>query len=182
MILADDAIRRALDTREIIVKPSVHASDIRGTGLRVHLGADLLIPVMSEEVDAANPTDEHFMKLVMDDGGYRLGSGDFVLACTTERVQTSRSLGCSLDGRSSIARLGLFVHCSSAAIDNIHGEPRVIVLELYNCSGRALRLRPGLAIAMLSFFRLEGTITQSASPQYADQQTALPPRPGETAP
>lgn len=182
MILADEAIRRALDAREIIVKPSIRAGDIRGTGLRVHLGAELLIPVMSGEVDAANPTDDQFVKLVMDDDGYLLGSGDFVLACTRERVQTSRGLGCSLDGRSSIARLGLFIHCSSAVIDNLHGEPRAVVLELYNCSGRALRLRPGLAIAMLSFFRLEGTITQPASPQYADQQTALPPRPGGTAP
>lgn len=181
MILSDEAIFRALDSGEIVVDPPVLAGDIRGAGLRVHLGTELLIPVArEEEVDIGRPDDDDFARVAMEETGYRLGTGDFLLACTRERIRTGRRLGCVLDGRSSIARQGLFVHCSSAAIDNVHEDPRVIVLELYNCGARPLRLRPGVPIAMLTFFRLEGAIMQPASSQYADQQVIIPPRASRT--
>lgn len=178
MILSDDSIRTALRIGEISVDPPVRDDDIRAAGLRLYLGEDLLIPVSSDaEIDLANPQSDDFVIRRMDATGYVLQSHDFVLASTREKVGTSRGLICGLDGRSSLARNGLFVHCSSAAIDNIHDGARAIVLELYNCSRHALRLRPGLPIAMLMFARLDGTIQQSASPQYADQRVLLPPRP-----
>jgi dCTP deaminase len=178
VILSDRAIVDALAAGELTVDPPMRAGDIRGVGIRVHLGHTLLLPASVDgEIDLACPQDGHFAQHAMTEDGYLLDSHDYALACTRERIAMGRSLGCILDGRSSIARQGLFVHCSSAVIDNVHNEARAIVLELFNCSRRRLRLRPGLAIGMLSFVRLTDPIAQDAARQYADQQDALPPRP-----
>ena len=177
MILSDGAIQAALQAGEVCVEPAIREDDIRGVGLRLYLSGDVLVPPNSDhEVDLSEIKDDQFAYHRIGSEGYLLGSHHFILASTREKVWADRSLICRIDGRSSIARNGLSIHCSSSVIDNIHKEPRVIVLELYNCSHRALRLRTGLAIAMLTFERLEGRIVQDASPQYADQITLLPPR------
>lgn len=177
MILSDGAIRVAIANGEISVEPALNEDDIRAVGIRLYLSEGLLLPSEDDgETDLSDPDAGQFVSYRMEPTGYVLESHGFILACTREKIWTDRSLTCRLDGRSSIARSGLSVHCSSSVIDNIHGEPRAIVLELYNCSRRALRLHPGMAIAMLTFERLEGRISQNASVQYANQQSALPPR------
>jgi dCTP deaminase len=177
MILSDGAIRSAIRYGEISVQPDLNESDIRPVGIRLYLSEFLLLPIEDDaEADLENPNADQFISHKMDHSGYVLESRDFILACTREKIWTDRGLTCRLDGRSSIARSGLSVHCSSSVIDNIHEESRAIVLELYNCSRRAVRLRPGLAIAMLTFERLEGRILQDVSRQYTDQGTTLPPR------
>jgi len=179
MILSDGAIRTAIRGGEILVEPPIREHDIRAVGIRLYLSEGLLLPGDDDtEADLDDPDPEQFISYKMPGTGYVLESHSFILACTQEKIWTNRSLTCRLVGRSSIARSGLSVHCSSSVIDNIHENPRVIVLELYNCSRRPLRLRPGLAIAMLTFERLEGQILQNASAQYADQSTTLPPRRG----
>jgi len=182
VILSDGAIVDALAVGDVVVNPSVPAGSVRGLGIRLHLGATLLVPVPTDgEIDLAYPKECQFTKYTMDGQGYVLHAHDYVLASTAERVATSRSLACLIDGRSSIARQGLFVHCSSMVFDSVHEGARVVVLELFNCSRRSIRLRPGLPIAMLAFLRLERPILQAAAPQYADQQSTLPPRPMERA-
>jgi dCTP deaminase len=178
MIMSDGVICSAMAAGDISVEPDSRENDIRPAGLRLYLGTDLLIPVESnEEIDLTKAESSQFASHKMGASGYLLESHGFVLAHTRERIRTSRSIVCRVDGRSSVARHGLFVHCSSATIDNIHVIARTIVLELYNCNRRPIRLWPGLAIAMLIFERLDGEIQQQPAHQYADQQYLLPPRP-----
>jgi len=178
MIMSDEAIRAAIYTHEISVEPDVRHADIRGVGLRVYLGEDLLIPVLSdEEIDLVSLKDVEFTRHRMDVSGYRIEGHCYVLACTREKIRTNGNIVCRIDGRSSVARIGLFVHCSSTTVDNVREGARTVVLELFNCNRRPVRIRPGLPIAMLTFERLEGHIQQPDSRQYADQQQLLPPRP-----
>src|SRR5581483_10410915 len=97
------SIRAALANGQIIVSPPVRSSDIRGVGLRIHLGRDLLVPAArgNEIVDLASPQDEDFEKVRMAPDGYVLDRGAFVLAHTQEEVATSKDICCMLDGRSS---------------------------------------------------------------------------------
>jgi dCTP deaminase len=176
--MSDGVICAAVASGEIAVEPDIQKMDIRPVGLRLHLGADLLIPIKSdEEVDLTKEGDNQFISHTMDASGYLLESHSFMLAHTRERIRVSRGIVCRVDGRSSIARNGLFVHCSSTTVDNIHMAARTIILELYNCNGRPVRLWHGLAIAMLTFERIDGEIQQDASHQYADQQYLIPSRP-----
>ncbi len=68
---------------------------------------------------------------------------------TLESVTLPADLVGWLDGRSSLARLGLMVHVTAHRIDP--GWSGCIVLEFYNSGKLPLALRPGMLIGALSF-------------------------------
>ncbi len=85
---------------------------------------------------------------------------------TLESVTLPDNLVGWLDGRSSLARLGLMVHVTAHRIDpGWHGQ---IVLEFYNSGKLPLALRPGMVIGALSFESLSG----SADRPYNSRQDA----------
>ena len=60
-----------------------------------------------------------------------------------------------LDGRSSLARLGLMVHVTAHRIDP--GWSGNIVLEFFNSGKLPLALKPGMSIGAISFEQMTGT-------------------------
>lgn len=177
MILSDSEIVDALATRHIIVTPAWEPGDIRPAGLRLHLGSELLLPVEDGRVRTLlEPESSSFDQITIDRrSGFDLKPGQLVLGATRERVFIGSRLVGILDGRSTAARIGLLIHCSSAIIDNNHEEGRAIVLELYNCGRNVIRLYPGDPIGMLVFARLGSDVGQSASGQYSGQCGTTPP-------
>ncbi len=83
-----------------------------------------------------------------------------------------------LDGRSSLARLGLMVHVTAHRIDP--GWSGCIVLEFYNSGKLPLALRPGMPIGALSFEPLSGPAARPYNrredAKYRDQQGAVASR------
>lgn len=67
-----------------------------------------------------------------------LNPGDVVLTTTLETVRLSEEFAGILTGRSSIARLGIMVHCCQEFINPGHGQP--IPLQLINLSPRTVEL------------------------------------------
>jgi len=80
-----------------------------------------------------------------------------------------------LDGRSTVARLGLSVHCTSQIIDGNFDEPRTVVLEIKNNGNFNIVLRPMMAVAMISFSELSTPIEQKSQSQYKGQNSVAPP-------
>jgi len=169
MILSDRSIRGALLTGEINVEPSVSDADIRPNGIRVHLSDRLLIPPLDEVVDPTAQSELAFREQDISRQPFVIERGAFVLGATKEAVRLSRTLTCHIDGRSTLARLGLMVHCSSSAFDNVHDETRTPTLELINLGPFKLILRHNMAIAMLQFTRLTSEIEQPSQAQYRGQ-------------
>jgi dCTP deaminase len=99
-----------------------------------------------------------------------------VLASTVERVFTAPDIVAQLDGRSTLARLGVLIHCGSMMIDNVHEEFRSITLEFANVGAYDVKLRPGDCVGMLFFSALGCRIEQHASPQYRGQSHVMPPK------
>ncbi len=106
------------------------------------------------------------------DGAFHMAPGVFTLARTRERVhlpKTSR-LAARVEGRSTLARLGLVVHMTAPVI---HADfEGVIVLEMYNFNHYPLILRPNeLRICQLVFEQLsdepEGDLTSAHQHQRA---------------
>src|ERR1041385_7053689 len=106
MILADATIKILVKEGAIKVLPSLKAADIRPTGIRIHLGSDLLIPKGNQPIDLLHARETTFKKVHLDRKGFVLNPGDFVLASSLERIKTSNQLVCQIDGRSTFARLG----------------------------------------------------------------------------
>ena len=87
-----------------------------------------------------------------------LHPGELVLAVTLESIMIPTNLVGWIDGRSSLARLGLMIHATSHRIDP--GWQGCIVLECYNSGKLPLVLRPGMLICALSFELLSDTVAR----------------------
>ena len=81
-----------------------------------------------------------------------------------------------LDGRSSLARLGLMIHMTSHRIDP--GWNGNIVLEIFNAGNLTLVLTPEIKIAVLSFEILSKPVIRPYSDRYESKykiQTGVVP-------
>lgn len=103
------------------------------------------------------------------------------LAITAESITLPDDIVGWLDGRSSLARLGLMVHVTAHRIDP--GWSGSIVLECFNSGKLPLALRPGMTICALNFETLSGPAARPynkrASAKYRDQHGPIPSRIGQ---
>jgi dCTP deaminase len=103
----------------------------------------------------------------------------FCLASTVEKIRIPSHLVARVEGKSSLARMGLFVHVTAGFIDP--GFEGHITLELFNANHVGIWLYPGMPIAQIAFERLatpaERPYGQGATrSKYANQ----PPGPVES--
>ena len=82
-----------------------------------------------------------------------LEPGEFALAATEEWVDIPPEFVGRVEGKSTLARMGLIVHTTAGFIDpGFHGK---ITLELCNVGPCSLVLEPGMYICQLSVARME---------------------------
>lgn len=163
MRLTDWEILRLMDTHKILFNPAVEAERVSGVTVDLKLGnkfrkatsdtgAIVLAsqkPVMQRLVANAF-TPEYESELLA------LEPGEMALGITLEHVTIPDNIVGWLDGRSTLARLGLLVHLTAHRIDP--GWQGNIVLEFYNASHRTLILTPGMSIGAISFEQLRGDV------------------------
>jgi dCTP deaminase len=121
--------------------------------------------------------------------GFLIAPGRFYLGWTQERIQLPHRsrLAARVEGKSSLARLGLGVHVTAPTIHagfgfsdldpSFVGSP--IQLEIWNTGPLPVILRPGLRICQLIFEWVDGTPEQGYAGQFSFQGPTTPPsRPG----
>jgi dCTP deaminase len=177
MRLCDKDIEQYLNDKKIIIEPKPNSSMISGVSVDIRLGnefrvfqdhtapyIDLSAP-KAEVQDAMNSimSDEIHIK---DGDAFFLHPGELALAVTYESVTLPADIVGWLDGRSSLARLGLMVHVTAHRIDP--GWSGQIVLEFFNSGKLPLALRPKMKIAALNF----ETMSSSAVRPYNKRQDA----------
>jgi dCTP deaminase len=108
--------------------------------------------------------------------GYLLQPRTLVLGWTAERVKLPihSKLAARVEGKSSLARLGLCVHLTAPTIHSGFDNP--IRLELVNQGHVPIRLRPGMRICQLVFELTLGTPQKGFEPQQS-APTPSPPTP-----
>ncbi|MBT4387933.1 dCTP deaminase [Candidatus Woesearchaeota archaeon] len=175
MIFSDVTIKEFIENGKIKILPTFDNKNIRPAGIRLHLGDELLVPVPNQIVDLSNSSDIKYEKIKINEEGYTLKPGEFVLGTTVESIHLSKDIVGKLDGRSTIARLGLLIHCSSDTIDGNHEHSRSITLELKNIGNFNLIIKPNIPIAMVVFHKLTEQIQQKNQTQYNNQTGVQPP-------
>lgn len=173
MFLTDSEIIEAIEKKRIQFSPRIKKSNVRPVGVRIRLSEFLFVPLNGKTVDASNHSislDDYFEKVDFKDK-FILKPNDFILAYTHEKLKTSNDLIPILDGRSTLARLGLTIHQSAFVIDNMHYEYRHIMLEIKNAGKFNIILRPRMAVGMLVFSNLSEYIKQEAQDQYVKQSS-----------
>ena len=89
-------------------------------------------------------------------GSYKIKPMEFLLGSTGEKVNIPFDLCGHVDGKSSIGRLGVFVHVSSGFIDS--GFSGNITLEIFNCSDKEFELYHGMPICQIIFETLTSPV------------------------
>lgn len=177
MRLCDQDIEKSLSDGEIIITPSPDSSMISGVSVDIRLGNEFRVfqDHTAPYIDLSGPKDEmqKAMNSVMSDEifipdgeAFFLHPGELALAVTFESVTLPDNIVGWLDGRSSLARLGLMVHVTAHRIDP--GWSGQIVLEFYNSGKLPLALRPKMKIAALNF----ETMSSSALRPYNKREDA----------
>lgn len=165
MRLCDRDIETYLDNGRLIISPRPPIERINGATVDVRLGNQFRVFIghtaafidLSGQKNEVNDALDRVMsdQIFLPDGAiFFLHPAELALAMTIESVTLPNDLVGWLDGRSSLARLGLTVHVTAHRIDpGWHG---CIVLEFYNSGKLPLALRPGMLIGALSFEPLSG--------------------------
>ncbi len=139
MILTAAGIREARDRGDIELEPFDEGS-LNPNTYDLHLDRKLL-----------RSGKEDWEEVMLDEDGFVLDPQRLFLASTVERFGGHTYVP-SLSGRSSVARLGLFVHLSSD-MGNL-GAVHAWTLELF--SALPLRIYAGMPIVQVSFWKSEG--------------------------
>lgn len=134
MVLSDRDIKKCLASGAITVS-NLDPNDIQPASIDLHLGDSFV--VKSENVWLHN------------DETFKLEPHKFVLGATEEVVGLNDSILGKLEGKSSIARLGILIHVTAGYIDP--GFKGQITLEMYNLTDEPIELRRGMAIGQISF-------------------------------
>ena len=158
MILSDQDIKKALQTKRIVIKPAPdYVTQMGSCSVDLRLGNTFRVFDYSKHpfIDPSSKDYSNEITKVIKiekDGSFIMQPGDFVLAVTLEHVKIPADLMGRLEGRSSLGRLGLVVHSTASIFDpGWDGKP---VLELGNLGRMAIKLTVGMRICAMTFEEL----------------------------
>lgn len=175
MFLSHLSIEEYINSGRLIIGPNFDKKNIRPVGIRIHLGKDILVPQPSQFASISGSEDLQYDKIDLTTNNFTLNPGDFILGATYESVETDGSIVPFLDGRSTVARLGITTHVTAAICDGALGAPNVVVLEIKNMGNFKIKLRYLDPIAMMCFVQLTTPVIQKQQTQYAQQLGVAPP-------
>jgi dCTP deaminase len=190
MILSDRDIVRALDEGRIRIAPAPDlATQLGSVSIDFRLGPTFMVfehsrhsfidPRQPQSIGDAMRTIE-----VAADEAFIMQPGDFALASTIESLELPDDLVGRLEGRSSIARLGITVHSTAAVFEP--GWIGTATMELSNLGRMPVALYPGMRICAFSFEQVSSPVLTpyraKRNAKYAGQQSPRPSLLADEAP
>lgn len=172
MLLNDKKIKEYVKSKKIIIEPFDESLvGPASVDLRIGFRFRVFKNIEVDSIDIKNYNDETIFrtendKYVIHHGIYSdlyiaksenvpiiIHPKEFILASVYEFIKLPDNIAAQLSGRSSLARLGIFVHTSAGWVDP--GYAGHLTLEIYNANKIPIKLYPLTKIAQLSFFELE---------------------------
>ncbi len=170
MRLATSAIFHEIESGSLVFQPEVERARIGPSSVDLTLSDTFYVlePAFEEHrragvtsaIDLIGYDWSRFLdtfgeeRVVAPSGFFEIPVQQLVIGRTYESVSLPRHLGARVEGKSSIARIGLFVHISAPTIHP--GFDNRIALEFYNVGPLPIRVRPGDPICQLILERVEG--------------------------
>ena len=154
MILSDGTIREALAAGRIGIDPLLE-DGIQPSSVDVRLGSRFRVFANHRYpfIDVRQEQPELTELVEAGDEPFVLHPGEFVLGSTLERITLPSDIVARLEGKSSLARLGLVIHSTAGFIDA--GFDGDVTLELSNVATLPILLYPGMKVAQFAFFALD---------------------------
>ncbi len=183
MILTDREIQIALSRKQITIDPLPQAIAYSSTSVDLTLDPVLNVFALGNSsikkvIDPTNPefnTEAVLAELTKTEdisGGYELPPKVLVLGWSAEYVELPMDsrIAARVEGKSSLARLGLGVHITAPTIHA--GFPGQIRLEIVNHGHLPILLKPGMRICQLIFEQTLGTPDAGYKGQFVGQAPA----------
>ena len=174
MKLSDVHILEKIAAQDIVIVPPVLEEAMGSFSIDLRLGYHFRVfkresyPFIDLASDNLFSMSDDFMENVVIDEHqvFYLHPGELALGMTLERITLPHDIAGWLDGRSSLARVGLMVHITAHTIDP--GWEGHITLEFVNVGRLPLALRPKMRICAISFEPL----TSPSSRPYCEKKGA----------
>ena len=151
-MLSDVGIKKAYMDGDICIDPTPRFWNLQPASLDIHIGKNLLF-YNSRFIDAVKGAGNEDFDPVEMKSYIDIAPGDFFLVDTLEAITLNNKFAARVEGKSSLARLGLQVHITAGFIDP--GFSGTLTLEVANLARHIIRLHKHQRIAQLAFFRLE---------------------------
>jgi len=156
MILPDHEILEAVRRGDIRIIP-FNPDNVGPCSVDLPLADEFVIFKSGSVIDPMDASSVRRGVEVVRTGGepFLIRPRQFVLAKTAERVALSKGYAATLEGRSSIARLGIVVHAAGLVNPGTGlREPKPLVLEIFCQNSSPVKLYPGMRIVQIIFHRL----------------------------
>jgi len=173
MILVDWQIRDRIDRGFIHIEP-FDPSLIQPNSIDIRLGNHFVWYRKCDDV--IDPYDSTTVSEGIEQetaDSFVLAPGAFVLARTAETIGLPDNIVATIEGKSSIARLGVTLHQTGGWIDA--GFRGTITLEMANVNTRPVKVYAGMPIGQLVFYTTERAAmpyNKKSDAKYLDQEQA----------
>lgn len=150
-MLVDSQIRKHIKQKNIQIDP-FDDKLIDPSSIHIRLGKDILIPRGDMIVDILNDVKPKYKARSLDENGFVIEPGQFILGESLETLTLKNNIGAFVDGRTTLARLGLTVHQTATLIFPGHTNS-IITLEIKNGGNFRVKLYKGMQIGKVIFFQ-----------------------------
>lgn len=155
MVLSDRTIREELDRGRLVIEP-LNPDAIQPASIDVRLDRKLIVFRNQQEplyIDVKRDMDGLKEVVELDeDTPFFVQPGEFVLASTLEDITLPDDIVARLEGKSSLARIGLLMHSTAGYVDP--GWQGHLTMQLTNVARLPVSLYCGMKIGQISFLRL----------------------------
>lgn len=155
MILSDGDIRRAVREGRLGFSPVLSADQIGPASCDLKLDGTFKIfnTARLSLIDVKKPLPVEFLEETTRKPSeqFILHPNDFVLASTKEKIAVGDDLVVRVEGKSSLARIGILVHTAGFIDPGFEGQ---ITLEISNQSNVAVALYPNMYICQVAIHQM----------------------------
>ena len=158
MVLSDRTIKAEIAAGRLVFDP-YDESLVQPSSVDVRVDAAFRVFHNSRHpyIDVRQQMDDLTELVTVKKGDpFVLHPGEFVLGQTLERVKIPNDLVARLEGKSSLGRLGLFIHSTAGFVDP--GFEGNLTLELSNVANLPITIYEGMPIGQISFMRMDAPV------------------------
>ncbi|MDF1540280.1 MAG: dCTP deaminase [Candidatus Thorarchaeota archaeon] len=156
MMLSDKDIKTAIEKGEIMIDP-FDVISVGPCSVDLHLDSAFRVyhPGPPVDIHADRPLDEETKLVNTGKDPFMILPGQFILGQTIESISVSEGYAGLLEGRSSIARLGIIVHAAGLVNPGTGvDKPGRLTLEIFCENLSPVMLYPGMPIVQIMFVPL----------------------------
>lgn len=165
-VLSDKDLKAAILQGELSIQPLNMETQIQPASIDLTLGIQFKqLQALPVDTRQEPPTAESYV--VLPETAVTINPGEFLLATTREHVQIPDNMIARVEGRSSLARLGLAVHVTAGFIDP--GFTGQITLEIANHSPAPIAIYPGQRICQIVIEQLSSPAEHPYAGKYQHQ-------------